>query len=66
MYGTRGYIPWYSEDDNMILIPCYYCREVKETIISPTDIVQYHIDKYSGWIMRADVDRKMGEFQLIA
>ena len=43
-----GYIPWRSTTDDMLLIPCYYCPQATWTIISPTDIVFSHLDKFVG------------------
>ena len=38
----KGYIPWYSDNDQLIMVPCYYTPQVRGTIISPTDIVDYN------------------------
>ena len=41
-----GYIPWKSENGEVLLIRCYYCKDVAGTILSPTDIVMQHKDRY--------------------
>jgi hypothetical protein len=35
----KGYLPWYSENGDILYIPCYYSPNAAETIISPTDVV---------------------------
>ena len=61
-----GYIPWTSETHDTLLIPCYYCPNATGTIISPTDIVFSHLDKFIGWQMTTNVDTTTGTFILLA
>ena len=61
-----GYLKWYSEDKQLIQVPCYYCAEASGTIISPTDIVYTHLDNFTGWQMTTNIDTKTGTFILIA
>ena len=61
-----GHLKWYSEDKQVIQIPCYYCAESSGTIISPTDIVYTHMDNFKGWQMTTNIDSKTGTFILIA
>ena len=61
-----GFLKWYSENKQLILIPCYYCAQASGTIISPTDIVYSHLDTFCGWQMTTNVDTKKGTFTLLA
>ena len=61
-----GYLKWYSEYKQLILIPCYYCAEASGTIISPTDIVYSHMDNFNGWQMTTNINSKTGTFTLLA
>ena len=61
-----GYLKWYSEDKQLILVPCYYCDKASGTIISPTDIVYWHRDNFVGWQMTTNLDKKTGSFTLLA
>ena len=61
-----GYIPWCSRTNDTLLIPCYYCPQASGTIISPTDIVFSHLDKFVGWQMTTNVDKSTGTFILLA
>ena len=62
----KGLLPWKSDNGDTIMVKCFYCPNVSNTIISPTDIVQDNRDKYTGWIMHADVERGMGTCKFIA
>ena len=57
-----GYIPWRSTTGDTFLIPCYYCSQATGTIISPTDIVFSHLDKFVGWQMTTNIDTSSGTF----
>ena len=61
-----GYIPWKSTSYDTLLIPCYYCLQATGTIISPTDIVFSHLDKFVGWQMTTNIDTSSGNFILLA
>ena len=60
------YIPWYSQQHDILLIPCYYCPKATGTLISTTDIVFSHLDKFIGWQMTTNVDTSLGTFILLA
>ena len=60
----KGYIPWVSEEQHILLIPCYYSSQAAETIISPTDIVQQNIKDYHGWGQQVNVDTGKGKITL--
>ena len=61
-----GYLPWKADTGEITMVKCYYCPDVKGTILSPTDIVVLHKERFSGWDMDADCDSGLGEFQLKA
>ena len=60
-----GYLHWQSPNKQMIMIPCYFCSESSSTIISPTDIVLSHVDKFKGWQMNVNIDNSSGTFTLL-
>ena len=60
----KGYIPWRSNTGEIVLIRSYYCAQVAGTIISPTDIVMAHNERFSGWTMDTDCEEGLGEFTL--
>jgi hypothetical protein len=39
-----GFFPWQSDNGEVLQVKCYYCAEVAETILSPTDIITNHIN----------------------
>ena len=61
-----GYLKWFSEQKQLILIPCYYSAEASGTIISSTDIIYSHMDNFKGWQMTTDLDPKTCTFILLA
>ena len=40
-----GFLPWESNNGEIILVKCYYCKDVDRTILSPTDIVSTNSDR---------------------
>ncbi len=58
-----GYIPWQAGDGERILVRCYYSEQASGTIISPTDIVLQHSDRYTGWTMDTDMPSSTGTLQ---
>ena len=61
-----GYLPWQSEDGEITMIKTYFSSDVHGTIISPTDIVMTHKERFNGWDMTIDCDEGLGEFCLRA
>ena len=61
-----GYLPWQSDSGDITLIKTYYCPDVRGTIISPTDIVMTHKERFIGWDLTTDCDAGLGEFRLRA
>jgi deoxyuridine 5'-triphosphate nucleotidohydrolase len=61
-----GQLPIQCNNGTYITVEAYYSEEVDGTIISPTTIVQQHIDKYSGWMQYSNCSNQTGEIQLIA
>ena len=48
------------------MVPCYYYSEASGTIISPTDIILSHVDKFKGWRMATNIDTSSGTFTLLS
>lgn len=59
-----GYLPWKSDTNETVFIKCYYCAEVAETIISPTDVVVNHITDINAWGQYCNVDTGQGWIRL--
>ena len=60
-----GFIPVKGDQGQEMLIKGYYSPQVAGTIISPTEIVAQHEDKYAGWVQYADCANKKGYIKLI-
>ena len=60
-----GYLPWQASNGEKILVRTYYSEEVGGTILSPTDIVVQHKERYSAWNLHANVDSSIGTFTLL-
>jgi hypothetical protein len=56
----KGYLPWQSENGDILYVPCYYSPAAAETIISPTDVVLSHKHLYSGWAQFAHITSGRG------
>ena len=56
----KGFLPWQSENGDILYIPCYYSEQAADTIISPTDVVLSHKHLYSGWAQFAHVNTGRG------
>ena len=61
-----GFLPWRNEDDQLLLVKCYYSSQMTGTILSPNDVVQQYIHKYSGYCIETDFDSKLGKCRFIA
>lgn len=57
----KGFLPWQSENGDILYIPCYYSEQAADTIISPTDVVLSHKQLYSGWAQFAHVNTGRGK-----
>ena len=57
---AMGYFPWCSDAGEILHVKCYFCQEVAETILSPTDIVSNHIKDFKAWGQHCDMDTKTG------
>ena len=60
----KGILPWEADNGEIILVKCFYCPDVGGTILSPTDIVMTHKERFAGWDMSTDCDEGLGEFRL--
>jgi hypothetical protein len=56
----KGYLPWPSDNGDILYIPCYYSPNAAETIISPTDVVMSHRHLYTGWAQFAHINTGRG------
>ena len=56
----KGYLPWHSDNGDILYIPCYYSSDAAETIISPTDVVMAHRHLYTGWAHFAHITTGRG------
>jgi len=59
-----GFLPWFSDAGEVLYVKCYFCPEVAETIISPTDIVNNHINDLKAWGQHCDLDTHTGWIKL--
>jgi hypothetical protein len=57
---AMGFFPWYSDAGEVLYVKCYFCQEVAETILSPTDIVNNHINDLRAWGQYCDMDTSTG------
>jgi hypothetical protein len=61
LYATgMGYLPWRSQDDQTLLVKCYYSSQAAETIISPTDIAINKYTDYCAWSQYSNIDEGCG------
>jgi len=51
-----GFFPLFLDAGEVLYVKCYCCPEVAETIISPTDIVNNHINDLKAWGQHCDLD----------
>jgi len=56
----KGYLPWHSDNGDILYIPCYYSPHAAETIISPTDVIMSHRHLYTGWAQFAHINTGRG------
>jgi len=54
-------LPWHSDKGDILYVPCYFCENAAETIISPTDVVLSHLHLYTGWAQFAHVTTSRGK-----
>jgi dUTP pyrophosphatase len=67
LYCTgQGYLPWKSNSGEILLIRCYYSKDVADTIISPNDVVNQHRRRFNEWQFSANHDTNIGRFRLLA
>ena len=52
----KGTLPWMSLEGNLILVETLYSKEVDDTILSPTTVVQQHNNLFKGFTIAADTD----------
>ena len=62
----EGYIPWYSDDDELFLVKCYYCEQVAGTILSPNDLAHQYSERFYGWNFNANMKAGVGQLSLLA
>ena len=60
----KGYLPWELDNGEIVLVKCFYCKDVDTTIISPTDIVVSNCKRFTGWDMLVDCNEGVGKFRL--
>jgi hypothetical protein len=56
----KGYLPWPSDNGDVLYIPYYYSPNAAETIILPTDVVLSHKQIYTGWAQFTHIDTGRG------
>jgi len=61
---AMGFLPWFSDAREVLYVKCYICPDIAETIISPTDIVNNHINDLKAWGQHCDLDIHMGWIKL--
>ena len=61
-----GYLPWYSDDDELFLVRCYYCAQVAGTIMSPNDFVTQYQERFHGWNFHANMRTGQGQLTLLS
>jgi transposase InsO family protein len=61
---AMGFFPWQSDAGEVLHVKCYFCPEVAETIVSPTDIVNNHINDLKAWGQHCDLDTGTGWIRL--
>jgi len=59
-----GFFPLFLDAGEVLYVKCYCCPEVAETIISPTDIVNNHINDLKAWGQHCDLDTNKGWIKL--
>jgi dUTP pyrophosphatase len=59
-YTAKGYLPWTAEDGEIIHVPCFFSPNAAEPIISPTDVVLSHPNKYTAWAQFAHCSSGQG------
>ena len=66
LYATgTGYLPFRSDNGDILLIPCLYCSEAECTLISPTAITKHYGDLYYGWNLHGDHDTNTGYLEFL-
>ena len=58
-----GYLPWQSDQGEIILVKCYYSEHAAETIVSPNDIVINHIQDFDSWGQHSNIDTGTGRLE---
>jgi hypothetical protein len=61
-----GYFPWENDEGNTLLIKCYYCSDVSETLLAPTAIVKQYRNKFKGWTLDMNYDKQNGNIRFLA
>ncbi len=61
-----GFLPWGSDNKQLILVKCYYSSSVAETSISPTDIVVTKYTEFNAWCQYSNLDTGQGYIDFIS
>jgi hypothetical protein len=59
-----GYMQLQTTDNKTLPIKVYYGENLNGTVISPTAITKEHINQYSGFLLYANIDDKIGQLRL--
>ena len=60
---SKRLLPWLSKEVKCTMVDTLYCAEVG-TIISPTTVVQKHINLYQRFTINVSINNETGELEL--